>query len=365
MDTMSVSSPLATGKTTDPVKAPAAPAGGCLPSLDVCPDAAARIIGPVAAGSSAPADPVETGPAVLTIVPEPVPDLAVATTRAPRLAGTALSALTHAVAVAAALVFVAPPSEPPLELPTIDVAIVEPAAEAPAAASAAAEAPTTEQPQPVPPDPVAEAPPPEERQPVQEVETAAAPTTTARAELPVVELDPPAIADIVLPAELMPPVRPPEPPVVPPVQPQPAPPQPAPPRRPEARRPPDTHRPRRPPAPSAPSVASAGQGVTSDGRRSATPPPSYLGLVMARLHRAKVYPQSERDSGRQGQVSIRFTITRSGAATGVALVRSSGNAVLDQAAMAMVHRAAPFPPLPAEFGPSVMTLTAPIGFSLR
>ncbi|WP_163566420.1 energy transducer TonB, partial [Klebsiella pneumoniae] len=78
------------------------------------------------------------------------------------------------------------------------------------------------------------------------------------------------------------------------------------------------------------------------------------------LHRAKVYPQAERDRGQQGHAAVRFAITRAGGATGVALVRSSGNAALDQAAIAMVHRAAPFPPLPAEFGPSVMTLTAPV-----
>lgn len=282
-----------------------------------------------------------------------------------RAAGAATSVALHVVAVVAALLFVVPAAQAPVELPTIDVEIVEAAAAAPAAASAAAEPVAEELPQPTPPDPPVEhamrqEPPPPDP---------ASETAVVQPDPPPVVLDMPAVAEIPLPAELTPPPKPQEtPPVTRPQPPQPRPvartrphveppqtrqPEPAPPRRSPAR------------AATAPSTASSGRGVTSEGQRSATPPPSYIGLVMARLHRAKVYPPAERDRGQQGQAAVRFAITRAGGATGVALVRSSGNAALDQAAIAMVHRAAPFPPLPAEFGPSVMTLTAPVSFSLR
>ena len=78
---------------------------------------------------------------------------------------------------------------------------------------------------------------------------------------------------------------------------------------------------------------------------------------MAQLHRAK-----PAGSGQQGRAVVRFAIQRSGAAGGVSLASSSGNSAIDQAALAMVHRAAPFPPLPAEYGPATMALTVPIAF---
>lgn len=97
--------------------------------------------------------------------------------------------------------------------------------------------------------------------------------------------------------------------------------------------------------------------MASQTQRTATPPPSYLARVTAQLHRAKLPGNGER-----GVAMVRFAITRAGAATGIGLVRSSGNGALDQAATALVRRASPFPPLPAEFGPAVMPLTVPISF---
>lgn len=97
--------------------------------------------------------------------------------------------------------------------------------------------------------------------------------------------------------------------------------------------------------------------MSNPSQRTATPPPSYLARVTAQLHRAKL-----QGNGDRGVVVVRFAITRAGGATGIALARSSGNGALDQAATALVRRASPFPPLPAEFGPSVMPLTVPISF---
>jgi protein TonB len=78
---------------------------------------------------------------------------------------------------------------------------------------------------------------------------------------------------------------------------------------------------------------------------------------MAQLHRAR-----PAGTGETGRVVVRFVIQRSGAATAIALVHPSGVSGIDQAALAMVRRASPFPPLPAEFAPASMSLSLPIHF---
>jgi protein TonB len=49
-------------------------------------------------------------------------------------------------------------------------------------------------------------------------------------------------------------------------------------------------------------------------------------------------------------VRVRLTIGGSGAISGLSVARSSGIPELDQAVVDGVRRAAPFPPLPAEWG---------------
>ena len=87
---------------------------------------------------------------------------------------------------------------------------------------------------------------------------------------------------------------------------------------------------------------------------------SWRNLVVARLQSAKRYP-----SGAEGNhlVLVSFTIDRNGQVIARSIVRSSGNSVFDQEALAMVMRAAPFPPVPVAIpGPSVV-LPVPINFS--
>jgi protein TonB len=49
----------------------------------------------------------------------------------------------------------------------------------------------------------------------------------------------------------------------------------------------------------------------------------------------------------------------------VSLAGGSGHSILDQAAIAMVRRAAPFPPFPSEIATSRLEMGAPIRFDLR
>lgn len=91
----------------------------------------------------------------------------------------------------------------------------------------------------------------------------------------------------------------------------------------------------------------------------------YVKQVTAALNRVKSYPEKARAAGQQGVVIVRFTIARSGAVGQVNVVRSSGSEALDEAGLALVRRAAPYPPLPEDFSGNVMTLTLPLSFGLR
>ena len=67
-------------------------------------------------------------------------------------------------------------------------------------------------------------------------------------------------------------------------------------------------------------------------------------------------------NGPRGAVVVRFTVLADGRVSGVGIGRSSGNAAVDQAWLATVSRAAPFPPIPAEANRSDWTFDVPLAF---
>jgi periplasmic protein TonB len=91
---------------------------------------------------------------------------------------------------------------------------------------------------------------------------------------------------------------------------------------------------------------------------------SYRSRVLAHLARFKQYPDWARDQGVTGRASVAFSITRNGQVTAVSLAGSSGSSLLDQATLAMVRRAAPFPAMP-DGGPNTMSFNAGIRYDLR
>ena len=193
------------------------------------------------------------------------------------------------------------------------------------------------------------------------------------------DLPPAPVAPPVEPEPPPPVAEPPAPPVTespppPPVQPDvplpPVPlPAPAPPPRPVVRKAP----PRVAPAPPrvAPAPAQKPAAIQSPEPQPRPPPaappsdalPAWRGEVSARLQQAKRYPNTARLRGEQGVATVSFTVDRSGHVISAELVRSSGTPSLDAEAVALIHRAEPLPPLPADL-PSV-TLTVPISFSLN
>ena len=112
-----------------------------------------------------------------------------------------------------------------------------------------------------------------------------------------------------------------------------------------------------PPAPApAPSLQSASLGSTAEDWQS---------KVLAHIARFKNYPTDAQDNGWQGTSVLCFTLTRSGIVTTVEIVKSSGHADLDAAAMATVRRASPLPPPPETVPGEPITLTLPLQFSFN
>lgn len=105
-------------------------------------------------------------------------------------------------------------------------------------------------------------------------------------------------------------------------------------------------------------AAAGGKGQKSDGGSGASS--KYPGQIQVRVSRATRYPSSAR--GSDGEAHVTFTVAADGSVSRIALSRSSGNAALDDAALAAVRRAAPFPPIPEDAGRSSWTFSFPVAF---
>ncbi len=88
---------------------------------------------------------------------------------------------------------------------------------------------------------------------------------------------------------------------------------------------------------------------------------SWQKSLVARLARLQQYPPQAR--GVQGVVSLAFSIDRHGNLVSSRIVKSSGSALLDAAALDLIKRAAPLPPPPAEIADSELSFVVPIRFA--
>ena len=128
----------------------------------------------------------------------------------------------------------------------------------------------------------------------------------------------------------------------------------------------------RPPAPAtsapqrAPRVAALAaapsQGQVSSSSNAL---PSWKGQIVAAIERNKRYPAEAESRREQGTPSVSFSLDRSGRLLVSRLVRASGHAALDQEALAILKRAQPFPPPPADLIGAHFDFTVPIRFSVR
>jgi len=116
---------------------------------------------------------------------------------------------------------------------------------------------------------------------------------------------------------------------------------------------------------SAPAGEQVGTGGTRQGASGQHLVSSYAGKVAAHLRRHKRYPREAAAKRQSGTATVSFSISSSGGVRSARLARSSGNRAFDQEVVAMVRRAAPFPPIPSAIGKSSMTFTVPVRFQPR
>jgi protein TonB len=113
-----------------------------------------------------------------------------------------------------------------------------------------------------------------------------------------------------------------------------------------------------------PTAAKTGAGGKAKSASGTASVASYQARVRAQLTRHRSYPPEAARRRLSGTATVSFTINAGGRVVAARLVRSSGQGVLDRAALAMVRRASPFPPIPPGMGGQI-TVQAPIRFAPR
>jgi protein TonB len=123
------------------------------------------------------------------------------------------------------------------------------------------------------------------------------------------------------------------------------------------------HRPAEKPKPQKPPVPEtrAPPKIERTGQFSQAASNSYNSLVYGHLQQFKRYPDAAGNAS--GIVNVSFVLNRSGNVVASHIVKSSGNSVLDQEALAILRRASPFPAFPAEKPGSQDSFVGPINFS--
>lgn len=85
----------------------------------------------------------------------------------------------------------------------------------------------------------------------------------------------------------------------------------------------------------------------------------YTDAIQIKLERAR---RRGRVGRQRGTAFVGFVVASNGAVSGVRLVKSSGNEVIDKAALSTVQRAQPFPNIPAEARRKNWSFTVPIEY---
>lgn len=88
---------------------------------------------------------------------------------------------------------------------------------------------------------------------------------------------------------------------------------------------------------------------------------AYQEAVRSHVQRFVYYPQGARASQIRGLVKVQFDVGRDGRLIDVWIGQSSGYDALDEAALVVVRRADPLPPIPAAL-PAQMEMSVPLDF---
>ena len=90
----------------------------------------------------------------------------------------------------------------------------------------------------------------------------------------------------------------------------------------------------------------------------------YAAVLLAWLERHKEYPRAAQQRRQQGVVLLYIVIDRDGRVIDSRIQKSSGQQLLDQAALAMLERAQPLPPIPDDMNKERLKFVVPVQFFL-
>jgi periplasmic protein TonB len=116
-------------------------------------------------------------------------------------------------------------------------------------------------------------------------------------------------------------------------------------------------------APVQPSAAPAAPSAAEVARVSAAKV-TWQGILEAHLRKFQKYPRSALRRNVEGTAVIRFRMDREGKVLSYTIERTSEHEVLDEAALAMIERAQPLPPLPDDVPGDSIELTVPANFNI-
>ncbi|HVI50559.1 MAG TPA: TonB family protein [Candidatus Sulfotelmatobacter sp.] len=92
---------------------------------------------------------------------------------------------------------------------------------------------------------------------------------------------------------------------------------------------------------------------------------AYVAVIRTKMEKAKRYPSQARYDGQEGTVALRFSLDSRGQLLSASVQGSSGIASLDEEAVHMAQRAAPFPAFPSSLETERLDLVVPVKFSLK
>lgn len=119
-----------------------------------------------------------------------------------------------------------------------------------------------------------------------------------------------------------------------------------------------------PPPPPTPQVAPPAPTPPPPPRPASAPDVTWESRLLAHIDRHKRYPRVVGSRRPVGTTLVAFRLSRGGAVSSLRVERSSGNALLDRAALETVARAAPLPEIPPD-RPGELDMSVPIEFYMR
>jgi periplasmic protein TonB len=111
---------------------------------------------------------------------------------------------------------------------------------------------------------------------------------------------------------------------------------------------------------SLPSIASEERRMLSAGGSDME---DFRSRILAAIREAIYFPKEALTRKKHGEIVVRFTVNRDGSVSDLSVVQASGSPFLDEAALAIIRRAAKaFPSIPVSLAPDRISYAVPIHF---